>query len=37
LTVSINYKIDLITHFACAYPQHGGGEGAIIRINATKY
>jgi len=36
LTVGINYKINLITYFACAYPQHGGG-GVIIRFNATKY
>jgi len=27
LTVGINYKINLTTYFACAYPQHGGGEG----------
>jgi len=37
LTVGINYKINLITYVVCAYPQHGGGEGVIIRINATKY
>jgi len=37
LTVGINYKINLITCFACAYPQLGGGEGVIIRTNATKY
>jgi len=37
LTDGINYKIHLITYFACAYPQHGGGEEVIIRINATKY
>jgi len=32
-----NHKINLITYLACAYPQHGGGEEVIIRINATKY
>jgi len=37
LTVGIKYKINLITYFACVSPQHGGGEGVIIRINATKY
>ena len=36
LTVGINCKINLTTYFACAQPQHGGGERAIVRINATQ-
>ena len=36
-TVGINYKINWITCFACAHPQHGGGERVMIRINASNY
>jgi len=35
--IHIIYKINLITYFAWTYPQHGGGEGVIIIINASKY
>jgi len=29
--VGINYKINLITHLACAYPEKGGDERVITR------
>jgi len=30
--VGFNCKINSITFFACAYPQHGGGEGVIKEL-----
>jgi len=30
-TVGITYKVNLITYFSCAYPQHSGGEGKGVR------
>ena len=35
--IHLIYKINLITYFAWAYPQHGGVEAVIIRVNASKY
>jgi len=35
--IHLIYKINSITYFPWGYPQHGGGEGVIIRIDASKY
>ena len=36
LTIGIKYKINLIMYFACAYPQHEGGEG-VMQLNTDYF